>query len=137
MHRINQQRAELLKYDQNCSRKNLSRKTDIENEFEAALKEEIRKLESKMKIGYSTLKKLAEKLRAKEFGDDEKLRKLKFCKPYLKRFTSDHKVVFTQRKSSQIKFSKEELEELRKPIDQFLSEQGFTKNRVINLGLGC
>ena len=137
MYRINEQRSKILNHDQNCARKNLSRKTDIENEFEAALKDEIRKLESKMKIGFSTLKKLAEKLRARKFPDDEKLRKFKFSKPYLKRFASDQKVMFTKRKSNQIKFSEQELKELRKPIDQLLLDQGFTKNRVINLGRGC
>ena len=37
-------------------RKNLSRRMAIEDEFEAAIKEEIAKLESKMKIGRSTLR---------------------------------------------------------------------------------
>ena len=40
------------------------RKNDSIKRFEAALKEELAKLECKMKIGISTLRKLAEKIRS-------------------------------------------------------------------------
>ena len=39
-------------------------KNDAKSRFKAALKEELAKLEHKMKIGISTLRKLAEKLRS-------------------------------------------------------------------------
>ena len=38
-------------------------KPDSKKEFEIAMKEEVAKLEHKMRIGFSTLRKLAEKLR--------------------------------------------------------------------------
>ena len=139
--RINEHREEILKtkeeYDlgkRNLPRSNLPRKTKIEDEFEETLKIEVSKLESKMKIGYSTLRRLAMKIRSRQFGQDEKLKNLKFSKPYLKRFVSEKKLMFTKRKSNQIKFSEKELKELRKPIDQFLFEKGFKKDRCFNLG---
>ena len=39
-------------------------KSDSITQFEIALKEEVAKLEHKMRVGYSTLRKLAQKLRS-------------------------------------------------------------------------
>ena len=117
-------------------RKNISRRKKIEEDFEDALKKEAAKLEVKMKVGLSTLKVLGTKLRAKMFSDSEELKKLKFSKPYLKRFTRDHQMSYTNRKSNQIKFTENELKDLRKPIDKILLDHGFTQNRVINLDWG-
>ena len=136
LYRINDQRAEILKTEEvyDSGRSHLPRKTDIEDEFEKTLKIEVSKLESQMKIGYSTLRRLAMKLRSRQFSQEEKLKKLKFSRTYLKRFVSKNEISFTKRKSKQIKFSEEELKELRKPIDQFISEKGFKKDRCFNLG---
>ena len=38
------------------NRRHLTRRADVEDEFEKAVKEEVRKLESQMKIGISTLR---------------------------------------------------------------------------------
>ena len=136
MYRINEQRAAILntkeEYDE--GKNNLPRKTAIEDEFEKTLKNEVSKLESKMKIGYSTLQRLAMKLRSRQFSQEEKLKNLKFSKKYLRRFVAEKKLNFTRRKSNQIKFSEKELAKLRKPIDKFLSEKGFKKDRCFNLG---
>ena len=136
LYKIYERREEILKteVDYDSGRSNLSRKTDIEDEFEKTLKIEISKLESKMKIGYSTLRRLALKIRSRQFGQEEKLKRMKFSKTYLKRFVSENNISYTKRKSNQIKFSQKELKELRKPIDQFLSEKGFEKDRCFNLG---
>ena len=95
------------------------------------MKEEIGKLEGQMKIGYSTVKALAGKLRSRRHSECEKLKKLKFSKNWIKRFMREHKITKTHRKSNQKKVSKEELVELRKPINDILSR--FDKNRVINI----
>ena len=136
MYRIYKQRADILKTEEkyDAEKTNLPRKTIIEDEFEKTLKNEVSILETKMKVGYSTLRRLAIKLRSRKFSQEKKLENLKFCKDYLKRFVSEKEIQFTKRKSNQIKFSEKELKELRKPIDQFLAEKGFEKNRVFNLG---
>ena len=104
---------------------------EIKEKFENDLKDEVGKLEGKMKIGWSTMKKLALKLRLKKYNDSEELKKLKFCKNYLKRFVKVNEITFTRRKSNQKKFTTEELVELRKPINEVLSR--FPINRVINM----
>ena len=48
--------------------------------FETEIKEEIGKLEAQMKIGWTTITKIAEKLRAKRYSTNEELKKLKFSK---------------------------------------------------------
>ena len=95
------------------------------------MKEEISKLEGQMKIGWSTLKCLGKHLRAKKYSDEEDLKKLKFSKRYLQQFIKRQEVNFTRRKSNQKKISKDELDELRNPINSQLSR--FSKDRVINM----
>ena len=67
------------------------------------------------------------------FNEDEDLKKMKFHKWWLKKFTKEHKVTFTKRKSNQKKFTEEELATLRDPINKLLLENGFRPDRVINL----
>ena len=108
-----------------------SDKKSIKTEFEEDLRNEILKLEGKMKIGNSTIRSLAKKLRSRNFPDSEELKKLKFSRPYIKRFTNENKIHYTTRKSNQAKVTKEELEELRRPINEILAR--FPKNRICNL----
>ena len=70
-----------------CSTKrsgtNIIKKTDhLKTDFEAEVKEEIGKLESQMKIGWTTMTQIAEKVRARksEYSEDEKLKNMKFSK---------------------------------------------------------
>ena len=112
---------------------NLKNNTSVKTIFENDLKSEIGKLEGKMKIGKSTLKRLAEKIRSRRYSDSQELKNMKFSKPYLQRFTAEQHVNYTKKSSNQIKKTPEELEELRKPINDLLAEKGFTKDRVINL----
>ena len=67
------------------------------------------------------------------FNDVDDLKKLKFSKWWLKKFTKEHKIIYTKRKSNQIKFTDQELVTLREPIDKWLLENGFSKDRVCNL----
>ena len=137
---IHTNRAQLLqadlktRKDEKLPKTNLKtgkNKKPIKIEFEMELKKEIVKLESKMKIGKSTIRTLAKKLRSRNFPDSEELQKLKFSKNYLKRFTTENKITFTRRQSNQAKVTKEELEELRRPINEILAR--FPKNRICNL----
>ena len=113
------------------SQSNIWALNEVKENFENDLKTEVAKLEGKMKIGWSTMKRLALKLRSKKYNDCEELKKYKFCKNYLKRFVKEKEITFTRRKSNQKKFSVEELNELRKPINEVLSR--FPINRVINM----
>ena len=70
-----------------CSTKrsgtNIIKKTDhLKADFEAEVKEEIGKLESQMKIGWTTMTQIAEKVRARKskYSEDEKLKNMKFSK---------------------------------------------------------
>jgi len=70
-----------------CSTKrsgtNIIKKTDhLKIDFEAEVKEEIGKLESQMKIGWTTMTQIAEKVRARKskYSEDEKLKNMKFSK---------------------------------------------------------
>ena len=45
-------------------------------------------------------------------------------------------IMFTTRRSNQIKKTKEELKELRKPIDDFLEKHGFDKDHIANTDWG-
>ena len=110
---------------------NISNRKDIQKRFDHDLKEEIAKLEGQMKIGWSTLKCLGSHLRAQKYSNEEELKKLKFSKEYLKQFVKRAEISFTRRKSNQKKISNEQLNELRKPINDKLS--GFSKDRVINM----
>lgn len=111
--------------------KNNEYKNPIKIEFEEELKKEIIKLEGKMKIGKSTIRALAKKLRFRRFPDSEELKKLKFSKQYVKRFALENDLTFTKRKSNQEKITKDKLEDLRKPINEILAR--FPKNRICNL----
>ena len=110
---------------------NISNRNELQRRFDLDMKEEIRKLEGVMKIGWSTLKCLGNHLRSKKYPNEEELKKLKFSKNWIKRFNREHKITKTNRKSNQKKVSEEELVELRKPINDILSR--FDKNRVINI----
>ena len=44
-----------------------------------------------------------------------------------------YKILFTTRKSNQIKFSDEELASFRQPIDKLLLDNGFSSNRIANM----
>ena len=54
----------------------------MKTDFEAEVKEEIGKLESQMKIGWTTMTQIAEKVRARKskYSEDEKLKNMKFSK---------------------------------------------------------
>ena len=110
---------------------NIWERNEVKENFELDMKNEVAKLEGKMKIGWSTLKSLGKKLRLKKYNDSEELKKMKFSKGYLQRFVKEKEISFTRRKSNQKKFSTEEINELRKPINEVLS--GFPLNRIINM----
>ena len=131
MYNIYNNRHKLLAKNLPKTRTNIYNINKIKQKFENDMKSEVQKLEGKMKIGYSTLRSLAKKLRLKKYNDCEKLKNMKFSKPYLQKFVRTNEITFTRRKSNQTKFSKEELIELRKPINELLSE--FPINRVINM----
>ena len=60
---------------------NIKKKTgSLKADFEAEVKTEIGKLEGKMKIGWSTMKKIAEKVRTRNYSDASELKNLKFTK---------------------------------------------------------
>ena len=111
--------------------KNNEYKKPIKIEFEDELKKEIMKLEGKIKIGKSTIKNLAKKLRSRKFPNSEELKNIKFSYNYLKRFTVEKKLIHTRRKSNQVKISEDELKNLRRPINEILAK--FPKNRICNL----
>ena len=110
---------------------NITKRDEVLRKFESDMRVEIGKLEAKMKIGWSTLRVLAKHLRSNNYPDEEVLKKLKFSKGYLQQFVKRHEVNFTRKKSNQKKISKEELYELRKPINAKLSR--FSKDRLINM----
>ena len=131
LYNIYKDRHKLLAADLPKTRCRINALNEVKETFENDMKDEIGKLEGKMKIGWSTMKRLALKLRLKKYNDCEELKNFKFSKNYLKRFVKEYEVTFTRRKSNQKKFSKEELNELRKPINELLSR--FPMNRIINM----
>ena len=85
---INRDQDNLLNAE-NVATRPLAKKTNIiqktghlKAEFEAEVKEEIGKLEGQMKIGWTTITKIAEKVRVRKstFSENEKLKNLKFSK---------------------------------------------------------
>ena len=66
------------------------------------------------------IRRLAIQVRSRRFPDSEKLKKLKFSRYYLRRLARYQGIMFTTRRSNQVKKTEEELKELRKPIDDFL-----------------
>ena len=131
LYNIYKDRHRLLTADLPKTKTNIYVFNEVKENFENDLKNEVGKLEEKMKIGWSTMKRLALKLRLKKYNDCEELKKFKFCKNYLRRFVKEKEISFTKRKSNQKKFSNEELNELRKPINELLSR--FPINRIINM----
>lgn len=92
--RINREQDSLLN-DENVATDPRSKKTNLlkktgspKTNFESEVKEEIGKLEGQMKIGKRTIRKIAEKIRAKKYSDCPELKNLKFSKETFKKVTS-------------------------------------------------
>ena len=84
--RINRDQDSLLNTENVASqpgakKTNIKKKTGtVKTNFESEVKEEIGKLEGQMKIGKRTIRRIAEKVRAKRYPDCPELKYLKFSK---------------------------------------------------------
>ena len=54
----------------------------------------------------------------------------------MRRLAKYQQIMFTTRRSNQVKKTEDELKELRKPIDELIAKNGFDKNRLMNTDWG-
>ena len=78
MYNIYNNRHKLLAADLPTTQSNIYVKNEVKESFEHDLAEEISKLQEQMKISYTTVRNLAQKLRMKKYNDSEELKKMKF-----------------------------------------------------------